>query len=270
MRERTAIDQGTATGTSERKWLKSTLLSWIAFLGLGGFVTAALISSLSPPRGPQSLGETSLAISSDPDPPRLGSNRLQIRLTTADDRPLSDARVELTYGIEGTGLLTVADPQRVGTGVYQSAVEFHSPGPWQVILTVKREGQPDNRTTYLYNVGPLPGGGKTLVGTVRIVPALSGKVADGDALFVIARRGPGPPLGVKRIPNPSFPVSFRIGAEDMVMGGGPFEGEVSVVARIKKGGVAGPARAGDLEGIYSRNPARIGGAPVEILIDREL
>jgi cytochrome c-type biogenesis protein CcmH len=56
----------------------------------------------------------------------------------------------------------------------------------------------------------------------------------------------------------------------MVMAGGPFEGEVSVIARIKKGGAAGPAQPGDLEGSYRRNPVKIGEAPIEIVIDREL
>ena len=259
-----------ARGTGEGRWLKSTLLSWLSLLGLGAVVTVALISSLSPPRGPQSLGEASLAISTDPDPPRLGLNRLQIRLTAADGTSLPDGKVELKYGIEGMGTLTVAIPEPAGRGVYQSAVEFDRPGPWQVILTLRRDGGPDHTTTYLYNVAPPFGGGKALAGTVRIIPTLSGKFSAGDVLFVIARRGPGPPLAVKRIPKPSFPVSFRLGPEDMVMAGGPFEGEVSVIARIKKGGAAGPAQPGDLEGSYRRNPVKIGEAPIEIVIDREL
>jgi hypothetical protein len=54
------------------------------------------------------------------------------------------------------------------------------------------------------------------------------------------------------------------------MGGGQFEGEVSVVARVKKGGGAGPAQSGDLEGAYPGNPVKIGGSPIEIVIDREV
>lgn len=243
----------------------------LSLLGLGVLVTVALISSLSPPRGPQSLGEASLAISTDPDPPQLGLNRLQIRLTAADGTSLpADGKVGLKYGIEGMGTLTVAIPEPAGRGVFQSAVEFDRPGPWQVILTLRREGGPDLTTTYLYNVAPSSGGGKALAGTVRIIRTLSGKISEGDVLFVIARRGPGPPLAVKRIPKPSFPVSFRLGPEDMVMASGPFEGEVSVIARIKKGGAAGPAQPGDLEGSYRRNPVKIGEAPIEIVIDREL
>jgi cytochrome c-type biogenesis protein CcmH len=270
LRERTSIEQGTTAGRGEKKWLKSTLLSWFSVLALGALVTVSLISSLSPPRGPQRVGEANLAINSDPDPPRLGLNRLRVRLTAADGTPLSDAGVEMKYGVEGMGTLTVTTPQPAGQGVYESAVEFDRPGPWQVILTLKRQGGADSTTTYVYNVAPSSGGGMALTGTVRIRPGLTGKIRPGDVLFVIARRGPGPPLAAKRIPNPSFPVSFRLGPEDMVMASGSFEGEVSVVARIRKGGAAGPAQPGDLEGAYERNPVKIGVAPIEIVIDREL
>ncbi len=270
VRSRTSIESGMASEKRERRWLKSTLVSLISLLGLGAIVTVALISSLSPPRGPQSLGEVSLAVGSEPDPPRLGINRFTVRLAAADGKLIPDASVELKYGLEGVGALTVVPAQAGEADLYRSDVEFNAPGPWQVILTLKRKGAPDLTTTYLYNVTPSSKGGKVLAGTVRIVPALAGRIAPGDVLFVIARRGPGPPLAVKRIPNPAFPISFRLGPEDMVMGGGAFEGEVSVIARIKKGGAAGPAQRGDLEGSYPGNPVKIGGAPVEIVIDREL
>lgn len=117
--------------------------------------------------------------------------------------------------------------------------------------------------------GPHSQGGGVLTGTVQIAPALASKIAPGDVLFVIARRGPGPPLAVKRIADPAFPVAFRLGPEDRVMGEGQFEGAVSVIARVAKGGAAGPARPGDLEGSYAHNPVTIGGAPIDIVIDRE-
>jgi cytochrome c-type biogenesis protein CcmH len=209
-------------------------------------------------------------ISSDPDPPRLGSNTLQVRLAAADGKPLSSARVEMKYGREEMGTLTLVPVQAAGEGVYRSDVEFDVPGAWQVILTLRQEGASDLSTKYVYNVAPSSTGGKAVVGTVRIAPALARKIAPGDVLFVIARKGPGPPLAAKRITDPSFPFSFRLGPEDMVMGGNKFEGEVSVIARIKKGGAAGPAQRGDLEGAYPGNPVKIGGTLIDIVIDREL
>ncbi len=228
------------------------------------------MSSLSPPRRPQTLGDASLSISSDPDPARLGLNRLHVRLIGADGKPIDGGRVELRYGLESEATLRVTAMRPAAAGLYDAEVEFDRPGPWQVSVALKREGVPDSSATFLYNIGPSPGAGKVLAGTVRIAPRLAGKVGPGDVLYVIARRGPGPPLAVKRIASPAFPVSFRLSREDMVMASGPFEGEVSVVARVRKGGAAGPAQSGDLEGSFPGHPVRIGDAPIEILIDREI
>lgn len=259
-----------ASETAKKGRLKTTVITVVSLLGLGATVIYALISSLSPPSGPQRFGDTNITISSDPNPPQQGLNKLQVRLATADGKSISDGRVELKYGREAMGTLTFAPVLASGDGVYQSQVDFDEPGAWNVILTLRRAGTPDLSAKYLYNIGASSKGGKSLTGTVRIAPALTGKVAPGDVLFVIARKGPGPPLAVKRIADPAYPYSFRIGPEDMVMGGVAFEGEVSMVARIKKGGAAGPAQRGDLEGAYPGNPVKIGAPPIEIVIDHEL
>jgi cytochrome c-type biogenesis protein CcmH len=261
--------RGIASGMAEQKRLNSTVVSWIVLLALSVVVILALVSSLSPPRGPQRLGETRLSITSDPDPPRIGLNRLQIHVSSREGQPLVGSTIEVKYGPEAGGLLTRTAAAAAAEGVHETDVHFDAPGPWQVTLTLRREGSSDLSTTYLYNVAPAADGGRTLAGTIRIAPSLAKGIGPGDALFVIARKGPGPPLAAKRIANPTFPVSFHLGPDDMVMARGAFQGEVFVSARVSRGGVAGPARPGDLEGSY---PAlvKIGGQPIEILIDREL
>lgn len=105
-------------------------------------------------------------------------------------------------------------------------------------------------------------------GTITIEPSLLRQVAFGDVLFITTRReGMGPPLAVKRIPNPSFPLSYTLGPEDRMLPDVPFEGEVFVAALIKKDGVAGPPRPGDLAGVYVGNPVWIGQTHVDIVID---
>lgn len=91
-----------------------------------------------------------------------------------------------------------------------------------------------------------PGG--TITGTVTLAPALRTQVPAGGALFIIARKGAGPPLAVKRIPNPTFPLAFSLGPEDQMLGGPPLEGEVTLLARLKRDGTAGPPDAGDIGG----------------------
>jgi len=109
--------------------------------------------------------------------------------------------------------------------------------------------------------------GATLGGTISVTPELRGRLAAGDTLFIILRKGPGPPFAVKRIRGPQFPVRYQMGAENVMMAGTPFEGQVTVSARVSKKGGAGPAERGDLEGEHS-GPVAVGARGVDIVISR--
>ena len=110
-------------------------------------------------------------------------------------------------------------------------------------------------------------GGPTISGTITVAPELGGRMGAAHVLFVIARRGPGPPYAVKRIADPHFPVSYQLGPENVMMAGTPFEGEVSLSARLSIAGGAGPAQPGDLEG---EHPGRVtvGQRGVDLVINR--
>ncbi|MBI3028648.1 MAG: cytochrome c-type biogenesis protein CcmH [Candidatus Rokubacteria bacterium] len=107
----------------------------------------------------------------------------------------------------------------------------------------------------------------TITGTVSLAPSLRPEVPVGAALFIIARRGDGPPLAVKRIADPVLPVSFSLGPEDRMLRGVPFEGEVTLLAQLKRDGKAGPPADGDLEG-RAAGPVKVGRRDVEIVLDR--
>jgi hypothetical protein len=96
---------------------------------------------------------------------------------------------------------------------------------------------------------------------------LTGRIQDAAVLFIIARNAAGPPFAVKRIVSPRFPLTYRIGPEDVMMAGSPFEGEVRVSARLSRTGNAGPPEAGDLEGEHA-SPVPVGSRNVDILISR--
>ena len=68
-------------------------------------------------------------------------------------------------------------------------------------------------------------------------------------LFLIARNTPGgPPLAVRRIPAPSFPLDFEIGPEHRMIQSLPFAGELMVTARLDGDGNATTRNPGDLQG----------------------
>jgi len=109
--------------------------------------------------------------------------------------------------------------------------------------------------------------GPTLGGTISVAPELRGRLAAGDTLFIILRKGPGPPFAVKRIRGPQFPVRYQVGPEDVMMAGTPFEGQVTVSTRLSQAGGAGPPQPGDLEGEHP-GPVTVGGGGVDIVISR--
>ncbi len=109
--------------------------------------------------------------------------------------------------------------------------------------------------------------GAEIRGTVTITPELAGRLRDGDVLFVIARKGPGAPFAVQRILAPRFPLAYRLGPDDVMLAGSPFEGEVRMSVRLSRSGSAGPTQTGDLEGEYP-GPVKVGAANVDMAISR--
>jgi hypothetical protein len=112
--------------------------------------------------------------------------------------------------------------------------------------------------------GPAPfpaaagGGAGSVAGVVDIDPGQASKLAPGDTLFIIVKNAPvGPPLAVKKIVGPTFPVPFDIGPADAMMGpdswtAGPFW----ISARLDKDGNAMSKGPGDVAGkIESPVPA---------------
>lgn len=101
-------------------------------------------------------------------------------------------------------------------------------------------------------------------GVVRLAPA-AGRVPDGGVVFLIARRGPGPPVAVRRVADPSFPLRFSIGPEDRMIQGIPFEGPFEIEARLDLDGEAISRGPEDLSG-RSAGGHQPGTSDVEIVI----
>jgi hypothetical protein len=127
-------------------------------------------------------------------------------------------------------------------------------------------GPPDGAAPGAMREGGAKDEGPAIAGTISVLPELLGRLGEMDTLFVIARKSAGPPFAVKRIGSPRFPLTYRLGPADVMMAGTPFDGKVSVSARLTSGG-AGPAQPGDLEGEHPGRVA-IGASGVDIVITR--
>lgn len=112
--------------------------------------------------------------------------------------------------------------------------------------------------------------GDPIRGRIVLAPALAGRVPPGAVLFLVARTGEGgPPVAVKRIPDPSFPLDFELGPDDRMLEGVPFTGPFELVARVDADRNAATRNPGDLQGA---SPSRVppGASDVELVIDTVL
>ncbi len=85
--------------------------------------------------------------------------------------------------------------------------------------------------------------GATLTGRVELPKAAKDK----HHFFLSVRPAAGgPPIAVRREMDPKFPYSFELSASDVMIPGTPFEGEVTVTARLKSEGDPLSRAPGDL------------------------
>jgi cytochrome c-type biogenesis protein CcmH len=113
--------------------------------------------------------------------------------------------------------------------------------------------------------------GQTISGTITVDAKLKANLDSNAALFIIARPagGPGgPPLAVKKIDQPKFPLSYSLGQENVMMQGTPFSGKVNISVRLDKDGNPTTRGAGDLTGEYKKNPAEVGVKNADVILDQ--
>ena len=110
-----------------------------------------------------------------------------------------------------------------------------------------------------------------ITGKISIDPKLKANLDPNAALFIIARPAggaAGPPLAVKKIDRPTFPLDYTLGQENVMMQGTPFTGKINITVRLDKDGNPATRGAGDMTGEYKKNPAEVGSKNVDILIDQ--
>jgi cytochrome c-type biogenesis protein CcmH len=108
-------------------------------------------------------------------------------------------------------------------------------------------------------------------GKISIDPKLKANVDSQATLFIIARpanAAKGPPMAVKKIDYPVFPLSYSLGPENVMMQDTPFTGALTLTARLDKDGNPGTRQPGDLTGDYKKNPVAVSSQNVDIVLDQ--
>ena len=117
---------------------------------------------------------------------------------------------------------------------------------------------------------PVASSAKLIQGTVTVADGLSDRVPAGAVLFLIARSGAsGPPLAVKRIASPRFPLDFTIGPDDRMIAAMPFAGPLRLTARVDSDGNVTTRSPGDLQGA-AEGDFHPGDTGVALVLDESL
>ena len=113
---------------------------------------AALGSFTPPPPGAGTAGvmnapQANVELSTDPAPPRRGSNTIRVKLSEARGAPISGAEVSVTFympAMPAMGMAAMRTPVSLtdkGNGIYGGAGQLESGGTWQVTIVAKKNGQ---------------------------------------------------------------------------------------------------------------------------------
>ena len=172
-----------------------------------------------------------------------------------------------------------------GMVLYQDKKDFAGArGIFERLLVMVPPGDERNEVAKILAEIPAAGGsvtaakpaivassGQTISGTIAIDAKLKAKIDPNAALFIIARPagGPGgPPLAVKKIDKPAFPLSYSLSQDNVMMQGTPFSGKINISVRLDKDGNPSTRGAGDLTGEYKKNPAEVGAKNADVILDQ--
>ena len=115
------------------------------------------------------------------------------------------------------------------------------------------------------------GPGGSITGKIELAAALGKKKPEGT-LFLVARRisdnptARGTLIAVKKMPATKFPLPFDLSGADMPFQNGPFDGELTLTARIDQDGDPLSHQKGDVMGTLPK--VRVGSKNVRLTLDQ--
>jgi len=102
----------------------------------------AAASMNRPEGGPQANAE----LTTDPSPPRKGSNVFRVKVTGVSGYPIAGAQVNITFFMAAmpamgmAAMKTSVDLSDKGNGLYEGKADLGSGGTWQVTITARQNG----------------------------------------------------------------------------------------------------------------------------------
>jgi tetratricopeptide (TPR) repeat protein len=233
---------------------------------------------------PKAIEAFKKVLSADPDNPEAHSYMGYILLQAghgdgalmAFDKALSQAP-NLPMALWGKGMVLYQDKKDFASarGIFERLLSLVPPGEERneiakvlAEIPISDQKRPDSAPR---TAAAAPSSTAQISGKITIDPKLKAKLDPNAALFIIARpagTAAGPPLAVKKIDRPTFPLDYTLSQDNVMMQGTRFAGKITISVRLDKDGNPVTRGAGDLSGEYANNPVEVGANSVNIVIDQ--
>jgi hypothetical protein len=119
---------------------------------------------------------------------------------------------------------------------------------------------------------PPPADPNATISGEMVLPASIAKTKPSGTLYLVARRlsdnptARGTLIAVKKMPATKFPLPFSLSASDMPFQNGPFDGDLTLTARIDQDGDPMTHQKGDVFGTLPK--VRVGSRDVKLALDQ--
>lgn len=127
-------------------------------MDMGGMPMGGTISAAKA-EGEKKVGGVILAWSTEPTAPRIGENVVRVTVNGDGGKPISDAKVTLTYTMPMPGMLPATVLMNRGKdGTYDAKVNLGMGGQWDLTVSVQRPGQAEIKESFSVTAaGEMPG-----------------------------------------------------------------------------------------------------------------
>lgn len=104
--------------------------------------------------GEKKAGGLTLALSTEPAPPRIGDNLIRVTVKGDGGKLVVNAKVQLTYTMPMPGMMPATVPMKPGNdGAYEAKVNLGMGGRWDLTVTVQRAGEADVKDSFSVTAG---------------------------------------------------------------------------------------------------------------------
>ncbi|NQU17068.1 MAG: efflux RND transporter periplasmic adaptor subunit [Candidatus Saganbacteria bacterium] len=102
------------------------------------------------------VGDLMLQVSVSPNPPRVGDGKVKIMIMDKNHKPITDAKVDVGYGMAAMGNMPAMYSEVRGQGIgdrYEADLSISMLGSWDLSLTIKLKNGETKRANFKFSTG---------------------------------------------------------------------------------------------------------------------